>query len=338
MRKKITLKDIAEDAGVSISTVSRALTRTGKISGEKERKIFESAQRLNYPIQLDSTPFNLKSTVNIALVTYLHTGEFFSSLFNGFDHASQNTNATIQLLSVRYSKSDYIETIANLKNSGFDAAVIFLPEFVEKDYRKLLKEAPHNFPIVSTAPIVSPVLDTVTFDNYRGGYSVASHFEEQGYRTFGHIQGPSSRSEALLRKNGFVDYIAESDQLEFIWDFKGDYSLESGLRAYQSYKDSEHKPEAIFCSNDDVAIGFIHAALKDGIRIPQDVAIAGFDDLPKCKFYNPSITSVNTPYHILGKKVLDLILGRLENNDYGQNTGYTNLVPVSLSVRDSSVK
>lgn len=336
MRKKVTLKDIAEDSGLSISTVSRALARTGKISTENEKKIFESAQRLNYPLSTVNTPLELRKSVNIALVTHLYTGEFFSSLFDGFDQATLGTNADIRLLSVANSSLSPVEVISGLKKSHFDAAVVFLPEFKEDNYRELINHIPENFPLVSAAPIVSPVLDTVTFDHYRGGFIVANHFDSQGYKNVGIIQGPITKSEALLRKNGFLDYISESGSLSFVWEYKGDYSLDAGIKAYESYKQAVVKPEAIFCSNDDVAIGFMYSAVRDGVIIPNDVAVAGFDDLPKCEYYTPTITSVNTPYDLLGKKVIELILDRLKENTKSLHSGYTSLVPVSLSVRESS--
>lgn len=337
MGKKVTLKDIAEDSGLSVSTVSRALARTGKISSENERRIFESAQRLNYPLSIVDTPWELRDTVNIAIVTHFYTGEFFSSLFFGFNAATHNTKADVRLLSVANDPDSAIEVIAGLKSSNFDAAVVFLPDFKEQDYHNLLKAVPDNFPVVSAAPIVSPVLDTVTFDHYRGGYLVASHFEEQGFEKVGIIQGPATKSEALLRKNGFWDYIASTKSLQCIWDYRGDYSLESGIDAFKAYREAENKPEAIFCSNDDVAIGFMHSAIRNGVRIPEDVAIASFDDLPKCKYYTPSITSVHSPYERLGEKVIELILDRVKSDNGARQSGYTSLVPVSLNIRESSL-
>ncbi len=338
MGKKVTLKDIAEDSGLSVSTVSRALARSGKISSENEKKVFESAQRLNYPLSVIDTPWELRNSVNIALVTFLYTGEFFSSLFHGFDVATRETNANIRLLSVGNTELSPVEVIAGLKKSNFDAAVIFLPDFTEKDYHELLKAVPDSFPLVSAAPIVSPVLDTVTFDHYRGGFIVASHLKEQGYKKVGVIQGPFSKSEAMLRKNGFVDFIAESDTLSLVWEFKGDYSLDAGIQAYENFKHAGNKPEAIFCSNDDVAIGFMHSAVRDGLVIPDDVAVAGFDDLPKCEYYTPTITSVHTPYDLLGEKVIQLIRDRLKEENRNRHTGYTSLVPVSLNVRESTTR
>ncbi|MCH8567931.1 MAG: LacI family transcriptional regulator [Balneolales bacterium] len=335
MGKKVTLKDIAEDSGLSISTVSRALARTGKISRENEKKIFESAQRLNYPLAIVDTPIELRKNVNIALVTHFYTGEFFSSLFHGFDEATAGGSSNIRLLSVANSSDTAIEIVAGLKRNNFDAAVVFLPEFTEKDYRDLLKAVPANFPLVSAAPIVNPVLDTVTFDHYRGGFLVAEHLMERGYQKLGIIIGPQSKSEALLRKNGFLDYVAASDQLKVVWDFKGDYSVESGMQAYKAYKQYTDKPDAIFCSNDDVAMGFTHAAVRDGVEIPGNVAIAGFDDLPKCEYFTPSLTSVYTPYTLLGKKVIELIHERLRDSKKS-HIGYTSLIPVTLSVREST--
>lgn len=179
-------------------------------------------------------------------------------------------------------------------------------------------------------------MDTVTFDNYRGGHLVASHFEELGRRKLGIIQGPANKSEAMLRKNGYIDYINLTDCLDLVWEFNGDYSFEMGKEAYEQYKQSSNKPDAIFCSNDSMAIGFVHNAIRDGLHIPDDLAIAGYDDLPICDLYTPTITSVHTPYELLGKKALELILDRLQQKNDERHTGYTSLVPVSISVREST--
>jgi DNA-binding LacI/PurR family transcriptional regulator len=338
MNEKVTLKDIAKDSGLSISTVSRALARSGKISKENERKVFESAQRLNYPIAVLNTPIDLRNTINIALVTRHYTGEFFASLFEGFDISAKDTKARINLISVSHSSETPAQVAAEIKKSHFDAAIIFLPDYKAADYKEMIMHIPDHYPVVSIAPIANPVMDTVTFDNYRGGHLIASHFQERGYKKLGIIEGPRIKSEAMLRKNGFLDYIRASDDLSLVWEFDGDYSLEHGQGAYNSYKESVVKPEAIFCSNDGMAIGFMQKAIRDGVSIPDDVAVAGFDDLPTCELYTPTITSVHTPYDLLGKKTLELIFDRLLQKKTPVHTGYTSLVPVSLSVRESSTK
>lgn len=336
MIEKITLKDIAEDSGLSISTVSRALTRSGKISKENEKKVFESAQKLNYPLTTLYTPIELKESINIALVTRHYTGEFFASLFEGFDQCTKDTKARINLISVSHASDTPEQVAAEIKKSHFDAAVIFLPDYRAKDYSRILESIPKEFPVVSIAPIANPVMDTVTFDNYRGGYLVANHFEDQGYKSIGIIEGPMNKSEAMLRKNGFLDYVRASQSMNLVWEFNGDYSLEKGKNAYEYYKKSPVKPDAIFCSNDGMTFGFIHEALRDGVMIPEEVALVGFDDLPTCNFYTPTISSVHTPYELLGKKTIELILNRLYQENPQGHTGFTSLVPVTLSIRESS--
>jgi DNA-binding LacI/PurR family transcriptional regulator len=338
MIAKVTLKDIAKDTGLSISTVSRALSQTGKISKENERKVFDSAHRLNYPLSNIHTPVELRKSINIALVTWHYTGEFFASLFEGFDQSTEGTKATMTLTSVSHASSPISHIISVLNNKHYDAAVIFLPDFKAADYMQLLKSVPENFPLVSIAPIANPVMDTITFDNYRGGYIVANHFEERGYKNLGIIQGPIKQSEAMLRKSGFIDYIQASENLKLTWLYNGDYSFSEGKKAYEDFRQLSNKPDAIFCSNDGMTLGFMHSAIRDGVHIPDDVAVAGFDDLPTCELYTPTITSVHTPYNLLGKKSLEHIFNRLEERADRQHTGYMSLVPVSLSIRESSTE
>jgi DNA-binding LacI/PurR family transcriptional regulator len=336
--EKVTLKDIAEDTGLSISTVSRALSRTGKISKENEKKVFESAHRLHYPLTNIHTPVELRKSINIALVTRHFTGEFFASLFEGFDLSTRNTKARMSLISVSHNSSPVDQIISELDRKFYDAAVIFLPEFKAADYIQLINIASGDFPLVSIAPIANPVMDTVTFDNYRGGYLAASHFEERGFRRVGIIQGPVKQSEAMLRKSGFIDYVQASDKMELTWQFSGDYSFQRGKDAYEEFQALPLKPEAVFCSNDGMTLGFMHSAIRDGVHIPDDVAVVGYDDLPTCELYTPTITSVHTPYELLGKKTLELIFNRLEERTENLHTGYTSLVPVSLSIRESSTE
>ncbi|MCH8567929.1 MAG: LacI family transcriptional regulator [Balneolales bacterium] len=337
MSSKITLKDIAEDSGLSISTVSRALARSGKISSENEKKVFESAQKLNYPTRHVHMPIGLRKNITIALVTRFHTGEFYSSFYKGFDSVAKERNAGVVLVNSENAPLDDLEIIKDLQRNNFDGAILFLPHFTQDQYRKLLAQISPDFPIVSVAQMVNPVMDTITFDNYRGGYLMAEHFFEQGFRRLGVVNGPSNKPEAMLRKNGFQDFASSCPELKLVWQFEGDFSLKSGSAAFDSYMNYGHKkPEAVFCCNDSMAIGFTHRALRSGIRIPEDVAVAGYDDLPVCNCYTPALTSVHTPYELMGKKALEYLLGRLKGEDISEHAGYTSIIPVSITVRESS--
>ncbi len=334
---KITLKDIAKDTGLSISTVSRALAKSGKISSANVKRVFESAQRLNYPIVSNMAPFKLRNSIYIALVTTFHPGEFYASFFNGFTKAAAGSNIHFGLFNVCMENDCSFRFLESIKKNHFDAAVLFLPGLSKEDYMQILNRV-DDFPMISAAPIATPVMDSVVFDNYSGGHLIGKHFHERGFRKIGIIQGPSSELETHLRKNGLIDY-CEQNGLKLVMKYRSDYDISSGKGAYEHYKNLEEKPEAIFACNDALAIGFIHSATRDGVSIPADVAIAGYDDIPICEYQNPTLTSIHTPYEILGKNILSHLTAQLSDKDSSiSHSGSTKLIPVTLVERESTAK
>lgn len=332
---KITLKDIALDTGLSVSTVSRALSQNGKISAKNVKKVFESAQRLNYPMYYQEAPAELRNNIHIALITNFHPGEFYASFFNGFAEAVKDSNIHFGLYNVCEEKECCYQFIESIKKKHFDGAVIFLPGLSKTDYHEILNRV-GDFPMISAAPLATPVMDTVAFDNYSGGHLVAKHFHERGYKKIGVIQGPTTEVETHLRKNGLTDY-CEQHGLEIVWTYKSDYDISSGKEAYFDYKNLKNKPEAIFAGNDALALGFMHSAHREGVRIPTDVAIAGYDDTPLAAYQTPTLTSIRTPYYNLGQNIIDLLITQInQKNVAPKHSGSTKLVPVSLMVREST--
>jgi DNA-binding LacI/PurR family transcriptional regulator len=152
----------------------------------------------------------------------------------------------------------------------------------------------------------------------------------------GIIEGPSEMPESRFRTNGFKDYITHIADEKIVWNYRGDYTLESGSEAFYHFQKLENKPEAIFAANDAMAVGFMEAARKEGFEFPKDVAVAGYDNLPICVNHFPKITSVNTDYTRLAENTIDNLFSRLGKPN--EHQGIVSLVPVTLEVRDSSVK
>lgn len=331
---RVTLKDISRETGLSISTVSRALSRSKRTHTDTENVIFECATKLGYPF------FNLKQSekkLSVALVTDYFEGEFYASLFQGFCKAACSIDAEIFLFELHnqkkknYKKST-LEYLVEL-SKNYSAICLFHPELGNFKHKDIIA-ALGDYPVISLNPIQNPKLDTVTFDSYSGGYIVAKHFFELGYKKMGVISGPTNRVESLLRKNGFTDYISQKKGVNLVWDFKGDYTEKYGVKAFHNFKKSKIKDVAIFSSNDYTAFGFINSASQSNYSIPNDFIIAGYDDMSFCKTFNPMLTSVNTDYNELGRVALMLIKNRLEKKH--SNYGHLNLVPVSLKQRNST--
>ncbi len=333
---KVTLKDIAKSTNFSISTISRALRGEGRISEENKKKILETAYEMGYKVPAGKKNATRIKTKHIAIITQFHTGEFYASFFDGFDKAAQDLNIVVSLFNVS-SKIDAIdELINNLKSLGYSAAVIFVSELTEKMYQRLLLATPSDFPMISCSNIYRPVLDTVTFDAYRGASLVAAHFIDQGYESFGLIEGPMDKPGARFRTNGFIDYINLHDGKHLIWTFKGDYTIDAGRAAFQEFNKIKGKPRAVFAANDTMAFGFMEMARENGWTFPDKIALAGYDNLPQCQNHFPRLTSVNTNFEILARNTLDKLISRIDKPK--EHQGIVSLVPVSLEIRQSSMK
>lgn len=332
---KVTLKDISQTTGFSISTVSRALRGEGRISEDHRHKILETAHQLGY--QLPQVQKSKKSLDNsyIAVITQFHTGEFYASFYDGFTKAANQLNCVTSLFNAPVDLNSTEKMISNLRNLGYSAAVLFIPGMIEKQYRQLLYATPKDFPIISCCNINNPVLDTVTFDAYRGATLVAKHFTQQGFEEMGLILGPQDMPEARFRSNGFNDFIKQQKDARITWTFDGDYTLEKGIEAFNHFSQLKNKPRAIFAANDAMAMGFMESARKEGWKFPEDIAIAGYDNLPLCQHHWPQLTSVDTNYQLLGRNTLKNLIARIGHND--QHQGMVSLVPVSLKIRKSSL-
>ena len=180
----------------------------------------------------------------------------------------------------------------------------------------------------------NPTIDTVSFDSYSGGYMIAKHFEEQGYKNFGIISGPGDAVDAVFRKNGFIDHISEKNDLNLVWQFKGDFSTESGREAFNDYKNQNVSNIAIFGCNDHTCFGFMKSALENGSKIPEDFIIAGYDNLSFCDTFTPELTSVATNFDILGKRAIRTIENMV--NDSNEIIRQFSMVPVEIIIRAST--
>ncbi|MDZ7694119.1 MAG: LacI family DNA-binding transcriptional regulator [Balneolaceae bacterium] len=333
---KVTLKDIAEETGYSISTVSRVLNGSDKISSQTRKIIIHTAKKLNYPIYYDQRGKNPLDSLNVFLVVSgFHVGEFYASLFAGIQQAAEEKNVQLSLLSINKSLNSLINNLKQLaRKQQSDGLILFTPEFTKIDYCRIREELPDRFPLVSNGLIENPVFTTVSFDSYSGGYLAAEHFQQRGYTSCGIIRGPFKKAEARYRANGFRDFILQESDMDIVWEYNGDFSYESGSSAFNSFRDSSEKPRAIFSSSDAMCHGFMEEALLNDICFPGDVAIVGFDDLPICRRHRPTISSIHTDYKKLGEVTMEHIREIVSNPD--QQKGVLSLVPVTLNVRDSS--
>jgi len=331
---KVTLKDIADDTGFAISTISRVLRGSSKISRDTRKKVLLSAKKLEYKMP-NNGEYLTKKHLNIALIASgFHEGEFYSCYYHGLNKAAKTFNVRLFLQALINYQEDLVKLLKEITAEYYDGIVLFIPELTAEDYEEIADRLSDNFPIISNSLIENPVFPTVTFDSYSGGYLAAKHLQEKGYKKQGIILGPAQRSESRFRRNGFADYISQQSGISLSWVADGDFTFESGVKAFEKYHNEKQKPDAIFASNDSMASGFIFAAKKQGYTIPGDVAVIGYDDLPASKQIQPALTSIHTDYEKLGNATIKSLL-----ESYSKTSEMSNLlsfVPVSVSAKEST--
>ncbi len=332
---KPTLEDIANETGYSISTVSRALSGSKKISLATRKLIFQTANELNYPVYTTTDGDKLLDDLKIHFViTGFHQGEFYASFFHGMNQAEQKRSMQLSLISIQKPFKELLVALKELSKQKHDGLILYTPTFGQSEYAQIKDSLPNDYPVISNHLVENPVFPTVTFDTYSGGYLAAKHFAKRGYMSCGIIEGPFHKAGTRNRVNGFKDYIQQHEDMELVWQYSGDHSFDSGISAFKDFHESETKPRAIFACNDVMAHAFIQEAMINEYEIPGDFAIVGYDDLPICKRHKPTISSIHTSYEKLGTITIDKMKNMLTNPDKAKSI--LNYVPVSLVERESS--
>jgi DNA-binding LacI/PurR family transcriptional regulator len=332
---KPTLEDIANKTGYSISTVSRALSGSKKISLATRKLIFKTANEINYPVYTTSDGDKLLDDLKIHFViTGFHQGEFYSSFFHGMNKAEKKRSIQLSLISIQKPFKELLISLKALSKKGHDGLILYTPTFDQSEYAQIKDALPKDYPVISNHLVENPVFPTVAFDTYSGGYLAAKHFAKQGYMTCGIVEGPFHKAGTRNRVNGFKDYIQQHDGMELVWQYSGDHSFDSGVDAFKEFHNLKSKPRAFFATNDVMAHAFMQEALIEEYDIPGDIAVVGYDDLPICKNHKPSISSIHTSYEKLGTITIDKMKNMLTNPD--QAKSILNYVPVSLVERESS--
>lgn len=333
---KITLKDIARETGYSISTISRVLSDSGKISIKTRDEVLSAAKRLKYPLAGFKSIHQQAGNLNIAFVTDFREGEFYASFFYGFLTAARPEKVHLSMLSTanpRHELSSFLKDLIN--ENYYDGIILFLPELEREDYLRLTDIIPKDFSVVSNAMIENPVFPTITFDGYSGGHQAAGFFYERGYRNVGVVKGPPRRADGLIRLNGFRDFISNKKDMNLIWEFHGDYTFDSGVRAFHELQQNDVKPEAVFICNDLMATAFIDNAKLNNVHIPEDIAVLGYDDLPMSRHSKPAISSIRTDFEQLATTTLRILRNQIEHKA-PQKGGIMSLIPVSISERETT--
>jgi len=333
MKKRIaTLKDIANVAGVSPMTVSRALNNTSYVHKDTKRRIVEIAGDLNYhPNRIARSLASNKSHL-IGLIVSNIKNQFFSELARGIEDKARNWGYNIIFSSTDNKPENLESSIQMMLEIGVDGMIITSARLHEPVIEKLIRQ---DFPIVlANRRLKQGKSNYVVMDNHHGGYLATSHLIRCGYSRIGIIAGPTTFSAGLDRLEGYKSALIKHNialNSELIQ--KGMFSKEFGLKAGLQLLELKNRPDAIFATNDDIALGVMKAAHQMGIRIPQDLGLIGFDDTEISAHPNINLTTIRQKKYEMGELGVQLLKDLIERD----TVHYTNQIVLEpeLVVRQS---
>ena len=339
---RTTIKKVASVAGVSTQTVSRVINNRPDVSSDTRKHIQDVIEKMGYqPSALARSLIHQRSyTLGVVTAGLKYIGP--SCTLNGITAAAEEAGYALILKELPRFDSDNTQPIFQALVSRHVDGVIWAVQEVGGNRSWVNKLAvDSDIPIVYLTMEPRENLSVVLIDNYLGGGKAMAHLLNQGYRHIGHISGPLDWWEARQRMKAWQDALDEAGTgfQDDAW-VEGNWSSASGARAAEKLFEQYADMDSILVANDQMALGAMQIVHQKGFRIPQDIGIVGFDNIPESAFFWPALTTVNHDQFNLGKVAVEETIKIIESNRQG-------LVPISpktitleptLVVRGSSLR
>lgn len=300
-----TIRDVARAAGVSVATVSRVLNGHSNVTPQTRAGILAVMEKLRYVPHGAAQSLVTRRTQTIGVLLPDMHGEFFSELIRGIDGAARMQG--LHLL-VSSSHGDLSDTARALKamRGRVDGLLVMSPYATSQFYDEHLPDA---LPAVLINPGPSEVPhDRVAIDNYDGAAQMVRHLHGLGRQAIAFIAGPIDNHDAGERLRGFLETMQALRPGAQPLILHGDFTEQSGRQAGRHLAALSERPDAVFAANDMMAIGCLLALAEAAIRVPEEIAVTGFDDIPIAHLVRPALTTVKVPIADLGTLALERLV------------------------------
>ncbi len=318
----VTLQDVAREAGVSPSTVSRVINGTARVNARKREAVLQAIERLNYRPNLMAKGLAQGRSLTVGVVTQEISSPYYGGMLKGVEQALEQTPYHPIFASGHWRADQEEAALKVLVNRQVDALIVMDGSVPEGCLRQLSQ----RMPVVVVGRAIAG-LNCLSTDNFQGAHQAIRHLIELGHRRIAHIAGPQSHPDAVERLKGYKAALAEASlPFDPALVVEGDYLEPSGLLAVEALLARGALFTALFAANDQMAYGASVALYRRGIRIPHDVSLVGFDDLPSSSYFTPPLTSVHQPGQEMGWEAARWVLAMLEGQSYTPKPLTTRLV------------
>lgn len=336
--KKVTQKDIAAKLGISVMTVSRVVNNHKNVSPKTREKVLNLIKKENYFLNSIAKALRTNKIYSVGVIIRytgnIFTIPYFNQLLEGIQDVCIEKNYDLTISPFGESKFEYQRIISARKA---DCYIIFAPGINDVDIKYLVKTTFLPFVIINNYGD----FNYVAVDSFKGAYEMTKYLIKCGYRKIGFIKGLPYVQDSLDKYNGYIKALEEENiSVDHQIIFEGGYGTEDGIAVAEKIIQSNIKIDAIFASNDMMAIGLIKQLQKYKIKIPDDIAVAGFDNIEQSEYIIPSLTTVDQQIRLIGATATKLLIEATENSSNKQHRKKFFQIKISpkLIIRESTKK
>ncbi|MCU0393328.1 MAG: LacI family transcriptional regulator [Thermoflexibacter sp.] len=335
---QITIKDIAKQLNISVSTVSRALRGMPEINPETRKAVIELAEKLDYQPNQLAKNLAKSSTKTIGVIVPNLSYYFFSAVLNSIEEAAMQAGYSVLVCQTNESRAKEVINIQNLMRGQVEGLLISLSRETD-DCEHIHKLLQKNVPLVLFDRYMNDLdASKVIVDNHTAAFKATEHLIENQCDRIGFLAGPP---HLLISNQRLSGYKAALEKHGIAFDsryvFHCDYTKENAINQTLAMMELHPAPNGIFTVSDRVALATIFALKSKGYRIPQDVAIVSFNNEPVCEFLTPSLSSISQPIDTIGKESVRLLLEQIESKE-DQLPKKISILETDLVIRESSVR
>ena len=332
--ESITLADVAAHAGVSKMTVSKVINRKPGLKDSTRERVMEAVEQLGYTVHASARALAGGRTETLGVLVPSLYSQYLSEIIRGVDRTA--LKAGMELLISTTRRSNKRRHTGRLAHGLVDGLLIVLPDPLALDQCTLQAL---NLPVVIIAPNAEetstpPLFPTVDADHYTGARLAMDHLLSLGHRRIGLISGNEHMSHSLKRVSGYREGLLTAGlPLDPNLEVEGDFTQKAGFSAARTLLNLQLPPTAIFAVNDVSAFGAIEAIKDHGLRVPEDISVIGFDDIPQASQVYPPLTTIRQPLLEMGSAGTRLLLGLIQGVEAVTDRL---IIPTELIVRSST--
>ena len=302
------MADVARMAGVSNQTVSRVLHDHPSVRSETRRRVVAAIRELDYRPNVAARRLVTRRSNTLGVISFNTTLYGPASMLHAIEQAAKHCGYYVSIAALAaLDRRSVLEAVERLRDQDVEGIIVIAPQ---ANAVKALVNMPVCLPMTAVGGGVGAGVDSVAVDNEAGAEHATSYLLDLGHRTVHHLAGPASWLDAREREAGWRRALTARGR-EVVEPLEGgDWSARTGFEAGRRIA-QDPSVTAVFCANDHMALGLMRALQKAGRRVPDDVSVIGFDDIPESEYFGPALTTVRQEFAEVGRRALVSMIRRV---------------------------